>query len=618
MAASLPTLRITDYAVHSLVEALGSRAPEQGGALLGIRGADVVTTFIHDVDAPVTAVEYHNTEALSHQIRLVETETEARFKGIVHSHPRGMPHPSSQDLYEYGRSLALNPAMSQYLALIVTFGTAHPPQAHELIVDGTARVSCFGARAGRDGVVLVRLRPRQVPIVESVRRAGLRFTEGEPVLVNIDGTAMICGQVEGAGYDDASLLFSVDYPAVPPLLIDYAGTAREQPLAWDLRLRPVDRLTRALEVAREFRRFRAAPRPVAADAAAGADAAGVAPPAPAPGVTEGAEPPLFARTGGILSPRLRERHVLVVGAGSVGSYVAEVFARSGVGAFTLVDPDRVEPANLGRSGYLAADVGRAKVDALAGRLAAINPGVRVERHAAAVDDLDRAALLRAVQGADLVVAATDSNAAQQRLNHLAYWSGTPAVFIGLYGRAAGGEVIFTYPDGPCWQCSTGNARIDREPGVRRETDYDTGRLEAEPGLLTDIHFVSAAGAKLGLALLHRGEDGGALRVFLDEPRAQRMATVVFAMVQRYELFRRVLGQTPGQYAFQSIWMSASPQRECPVCGEPEGRSDPLAPAAPPSTQQLLRHLTAEQAVRFGIAAQRSAAEDPATESAGVD
>ncbi|MEU7874372.1 ThiF family adenylyltransferase [Dactylosporangium sp. NPDC049140] len=617
MAASLPTLRITDYALQSLVEALGSRAPEQGGALLGIRGADVVTTFLHDVDAPVTAVEYHNTDALGRQILQIETETEARFKGIVHSHPRGMPHPSSQDLYEYGRSLVLNPGMSQYLAVIVTFGTSRPPEAHEVIVDGNARVSCFGARSGRDGVGLVRLRPRQIPIMEAVRRAGLRFTEGEPVLVDIDGTPMICGQVEGAGYDDASLLFSTDFPAVPPLLLDFAGAAQEEPLAWDLRVRPVDRLTRALEAARDYRRFRSAPhRPAAGPA--GVDPAPVPPPAPEPDVTAAAEPPLFARTGGILSTRLRERRALVVGAGSVGSYVAEVLARSGVGAFTLVDPDRVEPENLGRSGYLTADVGRPKVDALAGRLRAINPAVRVDRHAAAVDDLDRAALLAEVQGAGLVVAATDDNHAQQRLNHLAYWSGTPAVFIGLYARAAGGEVIVTYPGGPCWQCSTGNARIDRAPGVRRGTDYATGRLEAEPGLLTDIHFVSAAGAKLGLALLHGDGDGGGLRAFLEEPRQRHMATVAFAMVPRYELFHRVLGRVPGQYAFQSIWMSAQPQPECPVCGEPAGRSTPLAAPAPPSTETLLRHLTPDQAAQFGLVTQRPPAEQPTLNPAGAD
>uniref|UniRef100_UPI001E537868 ThiF family adenylyltransferase n=1 Tax=Catenulispora pinisilvae TaxID=2705253 RepID=UPI001E537868 len=70
--------------------------------------------------------------------------------------------------------------------------------------------------------------------------------------------------------------------------------------------------------------------------------------------------PLFARTRGILSPELADRRVLVVGAGSVGSYLVEVLARSGVGAFTIVDPDVVEAVNVGRSAFRVADVGLGK------------------------------------------------------------------------------------------------------------------------------------------------------------------------------------------------------------------------------------------------------------------
>ncbi|MBS2554780.1 ThiF family adenylyltransferase, partial [Catenulispora sp. NL8] len=75
--------------------------------------------------------------------------------------------------------------------------------------------------------------------------------------------------------------------------------------------------------------------------------------------------PLFARTGGILSPELADRRVLIVGAGSVGSYLVEVLARSGVGGFTIVDPDVVEAVNVGRSAFRVADVGLGKAWAAA-------------------------------------------------------------------------------------------------------------------------------------------------------------------------------------------------------------------------------------------------------------
>ena len=45
---------------------------------------------------------------------------------------------------------------------------------------------------------------------------------------------------------------------------------------------------------------------------------------------------------------LQKCHVGIIGLGGVGSLVAEYLARIGVGRFTLVDDDRVEPSNLSR------------------------------------------------------------------------------------------------------------------------------------------------------------------------------------------------------------------------------------------------------------------------------
>ena len=46
--------------------------------------------------------------------------------------------------------------------------------------------------------------------------------------------------------------------------------------------------------------------------------------------------------------RLRRSHVAVFGLGGVGSYAAEVLARSGVGALTLVDQDAFSESNVTR------------------------------------------------------------------------------------------------------------------------------------------------------------------------------------------------------------------------------------------------------------------------------
>ncbi|HZX32773.1 MAG TPA: tRNA cyclic N6-threonylcarbamoyladenosine(37) synthase TcdA [Rhodocyclaceae bacterium] len=76
--------------------------------------------------------------------------------------------------------------------------------------------------------------------------------------------------------------------------------------------------------------------------------------------------------------RLKQSHVCVVGIGGVGSWAAEALARSGVGALTLIDLDMVAESNTNRQIHALGDVyGKAKVDAMAERILAINPDCRI-------------------------------------------------------------------------------------------------------------------------------------------------------------------------------------------------------------------------------------------------
>lgn len=80
---------------------------------------------------------------------------------------------------------------------------------------------------------------------------------------------------------------------------------------------------------------------------------------------------------------LRNAHVCVVGIGGVGSWAAEALARTGVGRMTLIDLDMVAESNTNRQIHALGDIyGKAKVDAMAERILAINPQCVVSR----VDD----------------------------------------------------------------------------------------------------------------------------------------------------------------------------------------------------------------------------------------
>ena len=77
---------------------------------------------------------------------------------------------------------------------------------------------------------------------------------------------------------------------------------------------------------------------------------------------------------------IRTYTVLIIGVGGIGSVVAEMLTRCGIGKLILFDYDRVELANMNRMFYLPAHEGLAKVEAARKSLLDINPDVEIETH----------------------------------------------------------------------------------------------------------------------------------------------------------------------------------------------------------------------------------------------
>lgn len=76
--------------------------------------------------------------------------------------------------------------------------------------------------------------------------------------------------------------------------------------------------------------------------------------------------------------RMANAHVLVVGLGGVGAYVAEMICRAGVGQMTIVDADTVQPSNINRQlPALHSTIGKEKAAVLAERFRDINPNIKL-------------------------------------------------------------------------------------------------------------------------------------------------------------------------------------------------------------------------------------------------
>ena len=82
------------------------------------------------------------------------------------------------------------------------------------------------------------------------------------------------------------------------------------------------------------------------------------------------------KTGRIGLDRIKTGRVGVAGLGGLGSNIAVMLARMGVGELLLVDYDSVTPGNLDRQHYSVTHLSMRKTDALKAQINEINPDVR--------------------------------------------------------------------------------------------------------------------------------------------------------------------------------------------------------------------------------------------------
>jgi len=133
--------------------------------------------------------------------------------------------------------------------------------------------------------------------------------------------------------------------------------------------------------------------------------------------------------------RLRAAHVCVVGIGGVGSWVAEALARTAVGRLTLIDLDMVAESNTNRQIHALEPVfGKAKVDAMAERIAQINPEcvMRCIEDFVTVDNMETTL----GGGFDVVVDAIDQARVKTAMIDFCKRRKQPIVVVG----AAGGQI----------------------------------------------------------------------------------------------------------------------------------------------------------------------------------
>jgi molybdopterin/thiamine biosynthesis adenylyltransferase/rhodanese-related sulfurtransferase len=179
---------------------------------------------------------------------------------------------------------------------------------------------------------------------------------------------------------------------------------------------------------------------------------------------------------------LAASRVLVVGAGGLGSPVLQYLAGAGVGCLGIMDADVLDISNLHRQPiYAASDVGSPKVDLARAAIAAINPTVRVETHAAR---LDASNALNLIRSHDVVVDCSDNFRTQYLINDAAVLAHKPAVFASVYQYEGQLQIYKPDPQHACLRCLWPDALADgvvgncAEAGVLGPVPGAFGTLQA--------------------------------------------------------------------------------------------------------------------------------------------
>lgn len=149
--------------------------------------------------------------------------------------------------------------------------------------------------------------------------------------------------------------------------------------------------------------------------------------------------------------QIQRSHVLIIGAGALGTGVAETLSRAGVGHLTIADRDYVEWSNLQRQQlFTEADAAARlpKAIAVRERLNAINSTIRVDAKVMDVTVNDIESLISGVQ---LIIDATDNFDTRLLINDISQLHRIPWIYgacVGSYG------MTYTIVPGstPCLNC----------------------------------------------------------------------------------------------------------------------------------------------------------------------
>ncbi|MED1202864.1 ThiF family adenylyltransferase [Heyndrickxia acidicola] len=160
---------------------------------------------------------------------------------------------------------------------------------------------------------------------------------------------------------------------------------------------------------------------------------------------------LFAPIGEEGQKKIRNKHALLIGVGALGTSLAEMLTRAGIGRLTLIDRDYVEESNLQRQQLFSEEDALQKwpkAEAARQRLSSINKDVEIQ---AITGEADFSLLEKLAPGTDLILDGTDNFETRFLINDIAHKFSIPWIFGACVGSFGATYTILPGKT-PCLHC----------------------------------------------------------------------------------------------------------------------------------------------------------------------
>jgi len=266
---------------------------------------------------------------------------------------------------------------------------------------------------------------------------------------------------------------------------------------------------------------------------------------------------------------MRSKILVGIGCGGARSFYEDL-ARMGIGRAFFFDGDVYSASNLATQQCYRDEIGVGKALAVASRVRQLDPQVITVAVPHFLDDdlLDED--FEAIIGPELferpedilIAACTDSFWAQDQAARLAIKYGTPYLAAQLYERGLAAEVLFYYPGvtPACPRCVL-RPRYDEylngyvnTVGSRGVPIFATQRVNALKG------YVSL------MLLLYK--ESGPFAGLLDKVADRNMLQIRMSPDPDspiHPLFHQHLGELPYTFFDETLWVTATPEPDCPYC-----------------------------------------------------